>query len=109
MTAQLELAFDPTIADRFEAFHRDNPWVYNTLVRLAREWGRTTGHGKLGIATLYERARWDIALATRNADYKLNNTYRAYYARLIMHRESDLNGLFDLRASAADEWIESVA
>jgi hypothetical protein len=105
MTAQLSLVFDATIADRFEDFHRDNPRVYNTLVRLAREWVKTTGHGKLGIATLYERARWDIALATRNADYKLNNSYRAYYARLIHQQESDLDGLFDLRASAADSWL----
>jgi hypothetical protein len=109
MTAQLSLVFDATIADRFEDFHRDNPRVYNTLVRLAREWVKTTGHGKLGIATLYERARWDIALETRSADYKLNNDFRAYYARLIMRRERDLDGLFDLRASAADAWIGAVS
>jgi len=72
---------------------------------LAREWVARFGSHKLGIATLYERARWEIALATTDADFKLNNNFRAYYARLIMAHESDLEGLFDLRASKADQWI----
>lgn len=93
----------------FERFHTANPRVYEVLVRLAREWVGRTGRHKLGIATLYERTRWEIALATSDPDFKLNNNFRAYYARLIMLREPDLDGLFDLRASEADEWIAGVA
>ncbi|OBI95586.1 hypothetical protein A5625_08160 [Mycobacterium sp. 1465703.0] len=91
--------------ERFEEFHADNPVVYDTLVRLAREWVARTGRHKLGIATLFERTRWEIALATNDPEYKLNNNWKAYYARLIMRREPDLDELFDLRASEADEWI----
>jgi len=94
-----------SISDRFEAFHAVNPRVYVTLVRLAREWVSRTGSHKLGIATLYERTRWEIAIKTSDPDYKLNNDFKAYYARLIMFSEPDLNGLFDLRSSQADEWI----
>jgi hypothetical protein len=108
MTAQLALVFDATIADRFEEFDRENPDVYRVLVRLAREWVARTGHHKLGIATLFEIARWEIALATSDPEFKLNNSYRAYYARLIHKQEPDLDGLFDLRASAADAWIAAV-
>jgi hypothetical protein len=106
MSDQLALCLEETAFDRF---HADNPKVYETLVRLAREWVERTGRHKLGIATLFERARWEIALATTDADFKLNNSYRAYYARLIMLREPDLAGLFDLRASEADQWIAGVA
>ena len=106
MSDQLALCWEETAFDRF---HADNPKVYETLVRLAREWVGRTGRHKLGIATLFERARWEIALATTDADFKLNNSYRAYYARLIMRREPDLSGLFDLRASEADQWIAGVA
>lgn len=109
ITGQLTLTFPAPITARFEQFHRDNPTVYLTLVRLAREWVQRTGRHKLGIATLFERARWEIALATSDPDWKLNNTYRAYYARLIMRREPDLAGLFDLRTSEADTWIAGVA
>lgn len=95
-----------TIPERFERFHRENPHVYDTLVRLAREWVRTTGRHKIGIATLYERVRWEMAVTTSDADYKLNDAYRAYYARIIMLFESDLDGIFDLRDSGADDWLE---
>ncbi len=102
---QLQLG-QPDMAAKFEEFHANNPLVYATLVRLARQWIATTGRHKIGIGALYERARWEIAIATSDADYRLNNNYRAWYARLIMHQERDLAGVFDLRASEADSWIE---
>lgn len=106
MSGQLAMWTEETAFDRF---HADNPRVYEVLVRLAREWVGRFGSHKLGIATLFERTRWEIALATTDADFKLNNNFRAYYARLIMRQEPDLEGLFDLRASKADEWIAGVA
>lgn len=94
-----------TMPERFEQFHDENPRVYETLVRLAREWITRTGRRKLGIATLFERTRWDIAIATNDPDFKLNNSYRAFYARLIMQENPDLAGIFECRASEADDWI----
>jgi hypothetical protein len=100
--------FDQTIADRFEEFHKANPHVYSTLVWLAKQWRRRTGGRKLGIKTLYERARWELQLDTNDPDaLKLNNNWTAFYARLIMLQEPDLAGTFDLRSSAADEWIDN--
>lgn len=105
MTDQLSLTFDATIAERFEEFHRANPHVYRVLVRLAREWVNSTGSRKLGIKSLYEVARWRLAIETSDPEYRLNNSYTAFFARLIMRHEPDLDGLFDLRASEADNWI----
>jgi hypothetical protein len=42
-----------------------------------------------------------MAIST-TGDFKLNNNYRAHYARLIMHQEPDLDGIFELRRSKAD-------
>lgn len=108
MTAepQLMLVFDGTLAERFEVFHRDNPHVYRTLVRLAREWVNTTGRRKLGISMLFERARWDLAIQTNADDFRLNNSHRAFYARLIAAQERDLADLFELRSSQADAWVD---
>lgn len=94
-----------SIADRFWAFHDKSPEVYSTLVALARQWVARTGRRRLGIATLFERTRWELAVSTSDPDFKLNNSYRAYYARLIMVRESDLAELFETRKSKADLWI----
>lgn len=104
MTGQLTL-FAPPIAQRFTQFHASNPAVYTTLVRLAREWVQRTGRHKLGIATLFERARWELVITTNDPEFRLNNSYRAWYARLIMRQEPDLAALFDLRASEADDYI----
>jgi hypothetical protein len=106
VTDQLAMTFDASIAERFETFHRENPHVYRTLVRLAREWVNSTGSQKIGMKSLYEVARWRLAIETNDAEYRLNNSYTAFFARLIMWQEPDLNGLFDLRASEADEWLE---
>ena len=101
--------FDLNAAEKFERFHSDNPRVYEVLLHLAKEWQRTTGGRKLGIGALTERARWELAIETSDPDYRINNTHRAYFARLLMKRNPELRGMFDLRASAADEWIEAVA
>lgn len=100
----LPSAGGPT-AERFEEFHRDNPHVYRTLVYFARQWVEVTGRRKLGLQMLYERARWDIRTQTSDVDFKLNNNYTAFYARLIMHQEPDLDGIFELRRSEADAWL----
>lgn len=105
MSDQLLLIYDGTTAARFEEFHRENPHVYRTLVQLARDFVNTTGQPKLGISMLFEAARWSLAMETKSADYRLNNSYRAYYSRLIQHQEPDLASLFELRSSAADGWV----
>jgi len=114
-SGQLELSFDDqdnrrlSSPERFERFHKENLKVYEMLVALAREWIRRTGRRKVGIASLYERCRWDLAMVTNDPDHRLNNDYKAFYARLIMLREADLDGVFDLRESAeADAWIKQV-
>lgn len=96
------------IVEDFENFHRNNPHVYEVLVRLTRQWVSRFGREHTGIARIYEAARWEIAMSTDDPTFKINNNYKAFYARLIMRREKDLDGLFKLRKSAADTW-ESAA
>ena len=47
-------------------------------------------------------------VATNDPEYKLNNNYRAYYARLMMYREADLMDVFDIRDSEADDWLANL-
>jgi hypothetical protein len=97
--------YNRRMCEKFEEFHRENPRVYRMLVHLARQW-TASGRDVVGIARLYERLRWDIALATTGDDFKVSNDWRSFYARLIMWREPDLRDLFRLRPSVADAWIE---
>lgn len=82
----------------FWGFHYENPGIYDELVALARDL-RDRGYTKLGIGMLFEVLRWrrmKLTVASEHA-FKLNNNFRAYYARLIMEREPDLDGAFDTR------------
>jgi hypothetical protein len=86
-----------SIRKNFERFHRENPHVYVLLVQYARQ-VKAAGVTHYAIATLFERVRWHLTIDTKSRDgFKLNNNYRAHYARLIMAQEHDLAGLFELR------------
>ena len=91
---------DPRIKAFWE-FHKANPHVYTALRRLALGLlGR--GRSKWGIGGLFEVMRWRHAMVTEGDDFKLNNNFRAYYARLLMSRDRRLKQFFDLRSSVAD-------
>ena len=88
----------------FWAFHRDNPDVYKTLVSMARDFRQRRPDQRIGIATLWESLRWDYWMNIKTDDeFKLSNTYRAFYARLIMLSNRDLNGMFEIKRSHADD------
>ena len=95
---------DSKIEGAFWEFHGDNPHVYEELRKLARGL-RKRGHTRLGIGMLFEVLRWrHLMRTTSDADgFKLNNNYRSYYARLLMARERELDGLFQLRVLGAPE------
>lgn len=100
---EVETKRPKTLEEKFEEFDRQHPEVYRALVRLAREWV-SVGGSKLGIATLFERLRWEWHVAgLRDSDgYKLNNSYRALYARKIMALEPDLVDLFETRVLSTE-------
>lgn len=85
-----------SIEDAFWRFHRENPHVYTELVSLARRAVHAEAK-KVGIGMLFEVLRWRHTLRTGGDEFKLNNNYRSYYARLIMQQEADLEGLFETR------------
>lgn len=87
----------------FKAFHEANPHVYEHLRRLAFVWKARRPGQRLGIGMLFEVARWDISLGTDGDPFKLNNNYRALYARMLMEREPDLRGLFQTRRLTTEQ------
>lgn len=87
-----------SIDESFAVFHAANPWVADRLTALARDL-LARGHTKIGIGMLFEVLRWQTAMATTDAvsDFKLNNTLRSRYARFLMDRHPDLEGVFETR------------
>ncbi len=94
-----------SLESRFWRFHRDNPSVFSELRKLALDI-LGTGCDRWSINGLFEVLRWQRAMRTTGDPFKLNNDYRAFYARLLMREESRLKNFFATRMSASDDAIE---
>lgn len=86
-----------SLEEQFALFHQANPHVYQALRQLAIQLAQR-GHRRIGIKMLFEVLRWQYALRTDdpNSEFKLNNNYTSFYARLL-DQEPELNGRFELR------------
>jgi hypothetical protein len=83
---------------KFWEYHLQHPQVYEMLVRFAREWRTRRGDiAVVGIGLLWERVRWEVYLNYDNETFKACNNHRAYYARLLMERNPDLDGVFRVK------------
>lgn len=92
------LDVSPYWAQRAAEFHVENPDVYRLLVHYARQ-AQGYGRTRIGIELLWNRMRWDYMVTTQHGDdFKLNQNYKAWYARRIMEREPDLKGIFEIRS-----------
>lgn len=87
---------ESTLEERFEEFHRANPHVYQELLKRALCL-RERGVRRFGIAAIFEALRYEAAMETGGDTWKLNNDYRAFYARLLMKNVVALNGFFEIR------------
>lgn len=88
---------EASIQERFEEFHRSNPQVYEAYRSVALQLVRS-GVKHRGISALTEILRYDDAIQTHGAPFKICNSYRSRYARLLMKNEPALRGFFELRS-----------
>lgn len=86
-----------SIDERFSKFHADNPHVYASLARLARQ-VKSRGRSKVGIELLFAVLRWEQMMSTTgDSGFRLNDHFTSRYARLLMEQEPDLDGMFETR------------
>ena len=103
----IEVSKDATIKERFDAFHKANPRVYQELKRLAFILVNR-GHKRIGMQMLFEQMRWQWYERTIDTSgFKLNNDYAAYYSRLLMEQEPELAGVFTTRSVTQDSTTET--
>ena len=98
--ASFDFGEEGRLEKKFWEFHVAHPEVYRTLVFFARQWRERRGSDAVcGIGALYERARWEMWFQSLDdkPPPKLSNNHRAFYSRLIMKRNPDLDGIFRLK------------
>ena len=91
-----------TIQDRFEAFHRLNPWVLYALETLTADY-LEGGHRRIGIRMLWEVLRWEYNRATKDpsSTFKVNDHYHSRYVRLLVERHPEWESVFATRTLRA--------
>jgi hypothetical protein len=99
---QSRFEFDQATAARFAEYHAANPQVYAALRRFALD-ARRAGRSRMSINMLHERVRWYTTVEAVQDEFKINNNWRPFYARLLMELEPELAGFFETRKALADD------
>lgn len=87
---------------KFKQFHKDNPEVYQHVKTATRELVNQ-GFEQIGTMLLFEMVRYHPKFRTgTNEKWKLNNTYKPFYARMLTHEYPELKGMIKTRGSEAD-------
>jgi hypothetical protein len=84
------------IAEKFKEFDLENPIVYTEIVKLVTA-AHDSGVKRLGIATIFEVMRYNMAVRTTGDQYKLNNNFRAMYVRKLISEYPQFTDMFETR------------
>jgi hypothetical protein len=85
-----------TIDEHFRSFHDLNPWVLDALETLTEDaWRR--GCRREGMKHFVEVLRWHSRRTTVGDKFKLNNNLCSRYARRILDRHPEWDGIFATR------------
>lgn len=93
---------DTDPAEKFEAFHKENPHVLKAIALKGMQLKRA-GHKVAGMKMVFEVLRWDHMLTTSDEPFKLNNNNAPFYTRLIDEQYPELKGFFTRRTAQADD------
>lgn len=83
-------------------FHKANPRVYDLFKRFTFQVIRA-GHQHYSADAVCHRIRWHTSVETQGDDFKINNNYAAYYARLFMVEHPQHDGFFRTRVTKSAE------
>lgn len=88
--------FSNKTGKKAKVFDKDNPGIYNIFKKLAIQ-AYDVGHRKYSSNGIFEYIRWYMSVERRYKTYKMNNNYRAYYARKLMAEDSRFHDFFEIR------------
>jgi len=91
-----------SIREGFEVFHKRNPHVFSAFekeVFKAIERGRS----KLSAKLIINWIRWNEFLRTSDDNFRINDAYQSYYARLFVEKHPEHKGIFEFRKLRNEE------
>lgn len=85
-----------SIREGFEKFHKENPHIYREFERQCMK-AIEKGRKKLSAKLIINWIRWNEYLKTSDEDFKINDAYQSYYARLFTTLHPDYDQVFNFR------------
>lgn len=86
---------DKNTIEQFIDHHRKNPEIWQEFERFSLQALRR-GRQKIGAKAIMERVRWETEVEG-GKDWKCNNSYTAYYARMFVAKYPESKGMFEFR------------
>ena len=77
-------------------FHAANPQVYAMFRRFTLQ-TIDAGRSHYSARAIFHRMRWHTGVETKGDEWKLNNNYSRYYARLFMREHPQHDAFFETR------------
>ena len=87
-----------SIQERFELFHKLNPWVLTALERLAC--AEMQSGFRTSVDYLVHQLRWHYrrTIADPKSDFRISNDYTSRYARLLLEKNPSLRHIITTKA-----------
>lgn len=95
-----------SLADRFREHDESCPQVWAAFERRMLEVcraARRRGCKRVGAKMVWERMRWDSFVGDPGDEYRLNNTWTAFYARKFREAHPEFADLIETRDAAGDD------
>lgn len=90
--------------EQAEAFHKANPKVAQLFMQFTKEMIHR-GFKNYSVSAVFERIRWetDQADGDGKSSFKVNNNYKAWYARRFMEALPEHDGFFRTRSRTSEK------
>ncbi len=93
--------FDAVSQNKFEQYNKEHPEIWEEFERLAnRLWDNGTRH--YGSKSILEVLRYHTSVDSRpDSQFKINNNYSPYYAKMYKDKYPERKGFFENRERRA--------
>jgi len=91
-----------SIRDGFTKFHKENPHIYTAFKNQAMI-AISAGRKKMSSKLIINWIRWNEYLKTSDKNFKINDAYQSYYARLFVKDHPEYESVFEFRKLRNEE------
>ena len=92
------------VLERFKAFHKKNPQVWDRFKEKAFRM-KKTGRRKYSARTIFEVMRWESDLETVGSVFKISNDLIPIYCRLLIFNYPEFKNFFYLKTVSSRGYL----